>query len=343
MGREGPVGATDQSRLVEFSGSVIQTSRAALAGQRGAALVFVLMVLTILAVAVFAFSDTSQLDATHARNFRDGARAFFLARAGVEHGMVLLEEDDNDFDTLQEEWAQDPQALELGDGRIEIRIQDEERKFNINLLALGAGEGAGARGEMIKRLFDQLGVGETFLPYLIDWIDDDQEEMPPGSEGAYYDALPHPYPVKNAPIEALSDLAAVAAAGEAIFEKFGVAGTQPGPRVDENQYLTVYSTGEVNINTAGTDVLMSLSSAITEGVAQEIVSYREARPFEKETDLRDLPVVRDIFGDIQEIITTLSTNFLIVATARVNGVERCIRAHVQRLDGEVSIQSWVVE
>lgn len=323
--------------------ALVPLSRYILRGQRGTALLFVLLVVIVLAAAIFAFSYASQLDARRAGNFRDGVRAFYLAQAGVVYAMALLADDDNGFDTLLEEWAGGPHELEFDDGRVEVRIQDEERKLNINLLALGDREGEGAYGEIFQRLFDELGISSTFLPYLTDWMDADDEEMTPGSEGAVYEALPLPYPVKNGPMITLCELAAVAGIGDAIFEKLGIGGSEAATRIDENPYLTIHSSEGVNINTAGPAVLAALSAAITEDVAQEILSYRQIHPFEETSDLRDLPVVRDVFGDIQDVITTLSTNFLIVAKGEVNGMTRRIRAHVERLNEEVSIQYWAVE
>jgi len=321
----------------------VRLSHGILANDRGGALLFALLVVIVLAATVFAFSDASQLDARLARNFRDGMRALYLARAGVEYAMAILAEDDNDFDTLFEEWAQGTHELKFDGGIAQVRILDEERKLNLNLLTMETDIGEGPFLEIFQRLFDELAVSRTFLAYLIDWMDPDSDESAPGGEGGLYEDLPRPYPVKNAPMDTLTELAAVGGVGDSIFEKLAVGGSEAPAQVDENPYLTVYSSEEVNINTANAVVLTSLSPVITGEVAQKIVSCRETHPFEEPSDLRDVPVVRDVFGDIQDIITTHSQNFLIVATAEVDGVVRRITAHVERIGEEVSIQYWCLD
>ncbi len=310
--------------------------------QRGAAVVFVLLVVIVLATAVFAFSRASHVESRRAQNFRDGVRAFYLARAGVEYAVSLLEKDDTPYDTLLDEWAAGPHDIDFEGGRVQVHIQDQERKLNVNFLAPSGG-GGDTYVEVFQRLFDELGISKTFLLYLKDWIDIDDEEATPGSEGPYYEALPHPYPVKNAPLDTLYELTAVGGMEDDALEKLGIAAHRVHMKIDENPYLTVQSSGEVNINTADAVVLAALSTSITNDVAHEIVAYREIHPFEQASDLRDLPVVRDIFGEIQDMITTSSTNFLITSTGKVNRVERSISAHVERTEGKVSLKYWVVQ
>ena len=135
-------------------------------GERGAVLLVVVFLGAVLAVLVLQFTYLVSLDTRMASSFRDSEEAYCLARAGVARAMEILildkladleesGEAEGDIeaepvDTLEDSWAVAQEEIELGSGRVAFRIEDEERKFNLNLLVKD-GEGAREVLALIKR------------------------------------------------------------------------------------------------------------------------------------------------------------------------------------------------
>jgi hypothetical protein len=119
---------------------------------------------------------------------------------------------------------------------------DEESKININ------------KADMRVLMFlmqAALGVDDVeaqeLAASLIDWRDADSElSVPLGSaEDSYYRNGKYPYEAKDAPFETLEEVCLVKGFNANIFEKL-------------RNYITIYGSGRVNINTAGRVVLLSL-------------------------------------------------------------------------------------
>ena len=58
--------------------------------ESGIALMLVLWVLTLLSVMVFEFCYTMRLEATIAHNFKEGARSYYIAQAGINRALIEL-------------------------------------------------------------------------------------------------------------------------------------------------------------------------------------------------------------------------------------------------------------
>ncbi len=128
----------------------------------GVVLITVVLVIVLLAVLVMQFIYLSSLDRKMAAGARDSVEAYYLARAGINQAIFLLEEDkladmdtgesgsadpaagqtksvgeddgDQGVDSLDEEWAMPGSSAKLGTGEYVFKIVDEDRKFNLNLL-----------------------------------------------------------------------------------------------------------------------------------------------------------------------------------------------------------------
>ncbi len=143
--------------------------------ERGVVLISVVFVVALLGVLVLQFNYLTRLDARMASHYRDNLQAYYLAKAGVNQAIVLLEHDllsdkageedeegeegeeggetkkrektskneegkdkeegEGGSDHLEEDWAQPQEAVKLGAGEFVFKIVDEDRKFNVNLLA----------------------------------------------------------------------------------------------------------------------------------------------------------------------------------------------------------------
>jgi len=315
-------------------------------GERGVALVLALAVIALLVSLVVDFSYTMMVDLTLAANLRDGQKAFYVARSGVELAKHLLQEDDPAFDALDEDWAllpEHPGFLAADDeGRFKVTIEDEAAKIPLNKLITGDKDkkvDLVVRAQL-ERLFELLELEPELIDPIIDWLDPDNNPQPFGAEDAYYQSLPSPYPCKNGPLDAIEELLLVKGMTKEIL--YGT---------DEKQglihFLTLYSDGKVNINTASVEVLASLSDKIDNVTAQAIIDYRQKNPFQeiKYDDIKSLPgMTLEIFNDIKDQCDVKSSSFSLRAEGQVREIKKVIYTVLKREENKgIKPVFWRVE
>jgi general secretion pathway protein K len=102
--------------------------------ERGVALLIALLVTTLLMALVVEFAYGTRVSLRAAINFRDGQRAFYLARSGVSFAGKLLAENLRkgklQQNLEQREWQVVP-IVSGGDTELRIRWEDEGGKINI--------------------------------------------------------------------------------------------------------------------------------------------------------------------------------------------------------------------
>ena len=160
--------------------------------ERGLALVVVLWTVTILAVIAASFSQSTRTGTKIARNALDNAQARALAEAGINRAVLSL------FDADPERrWPTDgsPVRFAYGGGEIEVSIQDEAGKVDLNSarerLLTGLFEALELPPESRRRLFDRIA----------DFRDGDDEPRPEGAEDEDYRAAGLSLESKDAPFE----------------------------------------------------------------------------------------------------------------------------------------------
>lgn len=135
---------------------------------------------------------------------------------------------------------------------------DEESKVNVNK----------APAPVLDRLFRLAGLEEgpaQDLAYsIVDWRDADSFlSVPVGSaEDSYYRGRKYPYEAKDADFEVIDELRLVKGVDENVFNKI-------------KNYITIYGTGLVNINTAQRPVLIALG--LSGDTADLIISHRNGK------------------------------------------------------------------
>ncbi|MBI3008804.1 MAG: general secretion pathway protein GspK, partial [Candidatus Omnitrophica bacterium] len=95
-------------------------------------------------------------------SFGEEIKATYLAKAGISYGINMLRHDNNDFDSLSEEWAKTidkPFSFSLGEGTVEISIVDEDSKLLFDEKMKD--ESGEERRMQAERLFEYLKVDTT--------------------------------------------------------------------------------------------------------------------------------------------------------------------------------------
>lgn len=292
-------------------------------------MIITLLVITTLTGLAIAFSEDSNVELHLAAYSLKGFRAGEVARSGIHVALAALDQDENrDMDSLREPWAELDKEGFPGDlpegGALTLRVVDESGKININLLRNDNGEIDESRTQQIRRLFSALGLEESLVEPILDWLDNDDMEQMNGAESYYYRNLPEPYSCGNGPFLTM---------GQVLLVK----GIRNIPFREDRQsdsilnYLTIYSDGKININTAPVEVLRSLSERMDSALAQAVIDYRKDEDFEQIDDLKRVPGVEgDLYNEIKEGITVKSSAFSLEAQGRFQEVQGRIRAVVLR-------------
>ena len=116
------------------------------------------------------------------------------------------------------------------------------------------------RIEQMLELCDNIGLEYSIVPAIIDWIDKNDEVYVllsvttgenKGAENDYYAELPLPYPCKNAPLDTIEEILMIKGISEENY--YGEKGLE--------NFVTVFTNGKININTASAEVLKSTLQA----------------------------------------------------------------------------------
>ncbi|GAB4531383.1 MAG: type II secretion system minor pseudopilin GspK [Amphiplicatus sp.] len=173
-------------------------------GQKGAALIVVLLLAATLSFIALAISERTVFAAQRAVHSSARAEALwraFGAEALAMSALAAAARETPERMTLDEPWVERPIEIPMEGGRAVIWFADAGRCFNLNGLVRADGdqvyvarEGA---SEELAALLDAAGagVGEAARLAVLaqDWIDADSLSAPQGAEDGYYVALPIPY------------------------------------------------------------------------------------------------------------------------------------------------------
>jgi general secretion pathway protein K len=196
-----------------------------LGDQRGIALVAVLWVVAIMALVAAVFMRETRTEIALTRNLAEDAKAEALAEAGVNRAiLVLLGLDDSIA------WRADgtPFAFEYGGGIVQVSMQDEGGKIDLNR----------AGDAVLQGLFTSLGVNQDAAQHLVDAIADfrdaDGLKHVNGAEDAEYARAGLPYDAKDAPFAATEELLQVFGMTPEIYARVAPLVTVYSPRRDVN-------------------------------------------------------------------------------------------------------------
>lgn len=315
--------------------------------EAGIALVVTLLALVLVTTLVWEIFHTGARAAQSGAYGRDSIRAVLLAEGGIQASKVIFREDakSNNFDCLTDFWALSQPPYELGDGTISLTIEDEERKINLNnLIGTQGNAPIDQNVAVFRRLLEILGIDPSVADAVLDWLDNDEAPRVGGAESSYYLALPYPYKSKNDLFDTVEELRLVRGVTPEVFDKL-------------RPFVTIYSSGKVNINTAPKEILMALSAGqgetsfgeIDDKMADAIIASRQDKPFRSSVTLRsDLaavsPVLGNIYGTIfKNLIDVQSTNFHVRATGDVFGTVRTIDTVGVRTGNVILWRYWRLE
>jgi type II secretory pathway component PulK len=256
--------------------------RAAGAGERGFALLAVMLVMALLGVVLAEFAYSMRLEASMVRAYKESVIAGHLAEAGVHHAIreILSEARISALDedgqvvfyrlppgqtTLTRIPSLRRSQVPLGAGEFSYRISDEESRLNVNLAA----------SDRVERLLAALGLPrearDVIGDSLQDWKDANDEHRANGAESDdYYQKLAAPYRARNAYLQDAAELLQVRGVTPELY--WGAA-DRPGLV----EFVTVFGRNIVNLNTAPPAVLAALG--LSDAEISDVVQTRVRAPY----------------------------------------------------------------
>ena len=254
--------------------------------QRGSALIVVLWILLILALLVSSMAFDMHIEAGITAYQRNRLQAQQCARAGAEFARYLLwkaqqvhpelpmpdGEDEQVF--LAATWLQRGLSLtnyvrEFAAGKFTLDMIPEQAFRNVNML----------RETDWPLVLPVANVPEELWPELtdcfLDWTDPNASDAArvngATSEDPFY--VDRGYPTKNAPLDTVEELLMIK-----IFTKASVFGGPPlndkdPPMTGLAPLLTVWGNGQVNVNSASREVLLTLPT-VDEATADDVITQR---------------------------------------------------------------------
>lgn len=244
-----------------------------------------------------------------AGHIKNRAVAYYLAKAGVQAAIQVLNDDQTRYDSLNDVWSDDEKLFKevkllTGDYSVsypapqpKYGLIDEERKMNINTASKEALSALLIAAECPDPQASQL------ASCIIDWRDEDSEPLVGGAEDIYYSSLAVPYNCKDAGFQSPEELLLVKDMTDEIFLKI-------------KDKVTVFGDGSVNINTAEKDILSAIGMGTV--LAEKVIDYRQGPDGQEATsddnafeDLGDISEKLNLSEDETELINSLTASHLI--------------------------------
>lgn len=242
--------------------------------QAGAALIVVMVLLTIVIGLLATLFYQHGVDITRVGRILNSERAALLTLSGESWAIQVLKDDDSSVDSLEDDWAISMPAMPVEGGSLGGLLTDLQGRFNLNNLQRYSGQPLQAsNGNSDIAILTRLaGLAEqTFPPArlaaLLDWLDNNDTALPDGAEADVYLLQDPPYRPANSLLIDPQELNLVAG-----YEPALVQALQPW-------VVTLPVATPVNVNTASAEVLQSLHEDINADVAQALVEARTQDPW----------------------------------------------------------------
>jgi general secretion pathway protein K len=245
---------------------------------KGSVLIWVIWAITILSIFTVSVNKQVTAELVFGRWLMDKTLTRGFAKAGIERALYELEQDKLQiFDGLNENWAANPEAFKqvpMGSGDYSV-VCDPEQGYDMSVkdkFRYGVCDEAArlnlntATEDMVRNLLTAVfpemedKIKTDIAQSLIDWRDPDDAKLSNGAEENEYASLKVPYQIRNGPLESVEEFLMVRGVTPEIYN-----GVRP--------YVTVYTDGKINFNTAPLKVLQALG--LNPELAERVAEYRK--------------------------------------------------------------------
>ena len=339
----------------------------------GIALIIVMVCITVLSILAAGFAYSMKVETKLAMNANNESELLSMGKSGVDYAKNLLalqmSISQEPYDSLNQKWAGGPGSMmtsnspladfvldniPLGRGSFSLKIVDNERKMNINMVDRPLLDQA------MRLIGVDAGDAGGIAASILDWMSPDKNSLMGGTESRYYETLDPPYQAKDGPIDDLSELLLVRGISEMPEIYWGGLVSERLPSAFQNRlgiqppggqpaaynvglvdlFTPLSPTGRLNLNTASQTTLQMIPF-VDENIAARIIQCRAgpdgADGTEDDTPFRNpgegllcggLDNAR--VGQVVRYCDVRSRTFEVQVDAQINGYHRYFYATVLR-------------
>jgi len=289
------------------------------------ALIVTMMIVAIMTAMVVEFTYGVYTTNAALQNWEEAQRLSLVAGSGITLAAKIISDNQCRYSYTSPGKVEIPadNILDGFGGRVLLRVEDENAKFNLNALLWPNGKTNETAQDAFRRLLVNLSLDKTIAAKVADWIDNDSEpRLGNSEEGA-----------KNACMDSVDELLLIKGMDLQTYEKI-------------LPYVTVYGVDRihsnlVNINTASIPVIMSFDNNITEELAERIVHYRALEPFERISDILRVAGFEGSLGQsLMNKMTVKASNLRITSIAEDNKIKRIIECVVEVKGSDIITKYW---
>ncbi len=302
-------------------------------GQRGVALITVLLVVAIAMVVTAGMIARQQLSIESSSQQLNARQAWHYALGGELLAKAILSRDlrqpgsnpRQSVDHPQEAWARQLPPFEIDQGSVSVQIEDLSGRFNLNSL-LRNGQPDPLAMQRFQRLLLRLNIDPALAERLLDWLDENQQSASAGgAEDSEYLLLQPAYRAANRPLQEVSELRLLLDLDATQFQRLQ-------PHVSALPAETA-----LNVNTASALVLSTLADNLTPEAAQALVLARGAEGFRSLAAFTAQPALAGM-GELGDQLTVGSQYFLARSEVRLGERRRLLTSLLRREpDGRVLV------
>jgi general secretion pathway protein K len=289
--------------------------------RKGIAQLVVLWALLLLGTLAMSFAFSMRTEAQASRNGLEAARAYFMARTGVERTIALLSTGATD------NVLAGPVTGGEDGATYEARVMPENGKIDINHIS----------EEGLKEILRNSGLSEDEVESMgdaiLDWRDEDDERRPAGAEEQDYASLPEPVKPRNGRLASVGELRYVRGMPPEFFL-----------RVLANVFTVDSGRPGVNMNAAPLEVLQVLPG-FTPELAALVVERRNESPFRSPGEIAAFLAAEGAGPLAIPVVSSSAASrvFTITSTGKAEGtVTRVIRCKIEAGGGRnpTRIRRW---
>ncbi len=285
--------------------------------EAGFALIITVLITAVLAALIAEVVYAVHVAAYRAGSFRDSSRASTLASGAALLAAKTIKLNAKDNRRLE------PLTFVYDGALVSVRVEDEAGKINVNYMVMPNGSLHQENFQTYKRLVSLLKLDSSLAGALGDWIDANDDPLSDGAETRdYYSTLAPPYTAKGAPLDSVDEVMLVKGYAP---QAFGAL----------KSFITVYTNGLVNINTASAEVISSLDAGITLDMAKRVRSRAGSNPFTDASEIRSVAGFETIGFGLQGRITVDSSIYRLFITVKAGEAAREVEAVVDVNDMRV--------
>ncbi len=285
--------------------------------------VLVVALVTVLAVNMI---SRQQLEIRRTSNILNTETAYMYA-LGIESwgiGILLRDRDNNQIDTLGDDWAMVIPPIDVDGGQVVGRIEDMQSRFNLNNLLTKGDDGTEKVStpdyNIFQRLLTALELDQTIADKVIDWIDKNSNVYEDGAEDYDYLGADPAYRTANTKIASISELRLINGIDSETYDML-------------SPYITALpGRTPININTAPATVIQALGDNITKIAAEDFIASRGDDGIENIDEFIDSVGKENIAQNVKELLAVKSNYFILTGESRFGRGRQLLTTLVYRPD-----------